>query len=226
MIPPEKYFQSLKRAFEDHASEAEAAQMHEYLLGHFTFYGIKQGPRRALVKTFLEKEGLCTYEDLRYYIHWLYTQEQREYHYTALDLVLKHKRNWREDIVGLAEYMITYRSWWDTVDMVASNVIGAYWLKQPGGKSEFLERWIVSSNLWLNRTAIIFQLKYKMDTDTDWLIRSIEPHINSEQFFLQKAIGWALRQYSKFNPTWVIDFVTQRNLMPLSYKEAMRIINK
>ena len=78
--------------------------------------------------------------------------------------------------------------------------------------------------MWLNRSAIIFQLSYKLQTDFDLLKAECEKHKNSDLFFIQKAIGWALREYSRFNPEGVKFFVNSRNLKPLSQREALRNI--
>ena len=90
----------------------------------------------------------------------------------------------------------------------------------------FTEKWMTSGNMWLQRTAILFQLKYKSQTDTELLFKYIIALDGSKEFFINKAIGWALREYSKTNPDIVIKFVTGHKLAPLSKREALKVINK
>lgn len=221
---PADYFEPLQEQLLQHAHDGNAAQMEAYLKGKFKLYGIKQGPRRAIFNDFVKRYGLPEYEQLRNCLKWLYEQDQREYDYCAVELLLKFKRNWKSDVLSHAEYLIVENSWWDTVDLIATNIVGAYLFKNPGLIEEVIPKMIQSDNMWLNRTAIIYQLKYRDKTDVQWLSNAILPHIDSTEFFHQKAIGWALRQYAKFNPEWVLAFVEEHTLKPLSRREALRLI--
>jgi 3-methyladenine DNA glycosylase AlkD len=120
--------------------------------------------------------------------------------------------------------MIVTNSWWDSVDVIAKYLVGGYLKKFQDQKLKLIEQFSNSNNLWLNRTAIIFQLSYKDKTDFELLKSECEKHKNSNEFFIQKAIGWALREYSKHNPKGVLDFASTANLKPLSKREAIRNI--
>ncbi|MBD78373.1 MAG: DNA alkylation repair protein [Crocinitomicaceae bacterium] len=220
----EPYFAPLKEVLISNGDQENADSMAAYLKDQFQFYGIKQTPRRTLFNQFVKEYGLPEYANLGQCIRWLYDQPQREYHYCAMELVLKLKRQWDDEVLKHASYLIATNSWWDTVDLIASNIVGAYLKKHPKLVEPTISMWIESENMWLNRTAILYQLKYKEETSTSWLTQSILPHIDSNEFFHQKAIGWALRQYSKFNPQWVIEFADNHDLKPLSRREALRLV--
>jgi len=222
----EQYFAPLKQNLIFAANSDYAAYMKGYMKNRFEFYGLKQKERRLIFNDFVKSHGLCDYEEIEGGINWLYKQPEREYDYCAMELILKFKRKWQKDVIEHAEYLITHNSWWDTVDLIATNVVGAYLLKHKEMIAETIPKWIESEDMWLNRTAIIFQLKFKTETDTYWLTKAILPHIDSNEFFHQKAIGWALRQHSKSNPNWVVDFVNEHELKPLSKREALRLIGK
>jgi 3-methyladenine DNA glycosylase AlkD len=149
---------------------------------------------------------------------------EREYQYLAIELMYRKRKLWTGDWLDLIETLILTKSWWDTVDGLAAKIAGTYFLRFSEFKEERIHRWIHSDNMWLNRSAIIFQLKFKDEVDTQLLTKSILPHIKSREFFHEKAIGWALRQYSKFNPDWVRDFLVEYQLRPLSIREASKYL--
>ena len=111
------------------------------------------------------------------------------------------------------------------MDTIAKNILGEYLLEFPLETESVIERFSNSDNLWLNRSAILFQLGYKQKTNFDLLKSECEKHKNSNAFFIQKAIGWALREYAKTNPEGVKNFVATSNLKPLSKKEALKNIH-
>lgn len=198
-----------------------AKTMSAYMRDHFPFLGIKTPQRREIVKEFLK-----VYPPEKEWVSILWNLPEREYQYTALDILFKIRKTLELKDLLLIEGFILNRSWWDTVDLLASNAAGYLLHNSPRLQLEFGEKWIQSENMWLNRTAILFQLHYKQDTDEDLLYRYILRHSDSSEFFLQKAIGWALREYSKTNAASVIDFVEKENLKPLSKREALKWINK
>ena len=198
-----------------------AKAMSSYMRDQFPFLGIKTPQRREMVKEFLK-----LYPPEKEWISILWDLPEREYQYTALDILLKMRKTLEPKDLTLIESFILNRSWWDTVDLLASNAAGFLLHNAPHLQVEFGEKWIHSDNLWLNRTAILFQLHYKQDTDEALLYRYILAHADSPEFFLQKAIGWALREYSKTNPNSVIDFIGKEDLKPLSIREGLKWIRK
>src|SRR5690606_30371199 len=119
---------------------------------------------------------------------------------------------------------IVNQSWWDTVDAIATHCVGQYLQNYPELKEEYNAKWILSDNMWLNRTAIIFQLKYKEQTNFELLKNNIRHFAGEKEFFIKKAIGWALREYSKTNPSAIIKFLDENDLQQLSIREASKYL--
>lgn len=143
-------------------------------------------------------------------------------HYTAVDLLRKYAKKLGPKDLPLVEELITTKSWWDTVDMLAVHVAGAVLRAHPKEIPKWNKRWITSDNMWLNRTAILFQLAWKEETNKDLLFANIERHAAHKDFFIRKAIGWALRGLAETAPDAVKAFVRSHKLSPLSEREALR----
>lgn len=207
------------------ASHKMAIPMENYMKNNFSFLGIKTEPRRTIFKQCYEKHQSEIKANFRTIIWELFQKTEREFHHVALDLALKEfKKNFeKEDIIFIEKLIIT-NSWWDTVDAFAKYLVGGYLQQFPKETFTVIERFSNSENKWLNRTAIIFQLSYKEKTNFDLLKAECEKHKHSTEFFIQKAIGWALRDYSRFNPDGVLNYVNNTNLKPLSKREAIRNI--
>lgn len=205
-----------------HANEQQARAMSDYLRNLFPFWGIAKPLQSELTKPFLrelQQQADADWEAIAR--HW-WLKPQREYHYCALEWVLLCKKKWLPEHIHFFEWLIQHQSWWDTVDAIASNCVGPYFLRWPGQKDEWVEKWSESGQLWLIRTAIIFQLKYKSKTDSELLFSLARRHAASKEFFIQKAIGWALRQYARTDPDAVQEFVSNTSLAPLSRREALK----
>jgi 3-methyladenine DNA glycosylase AlkD len=121
------------------------------------------------------------------------------------------------------EKLITTKSWWDSVDAI-NIVVGHIAMKYPEVKEGILSKWKKSDNIWLNRVSIVFQLKYKEKTDTEFLSKAILHNSKTDEFFINKAIGWALREYSKTNKEWVRNFIESHELSKLSVREGSKYI--
>lgn len=218
------YLVEIQKHFEPYVDEEIAVTMAAYMKNNFRFLGIKSPLRNALLKEFLAKHGNPNIENLSDIIIGLWSLPQREYQYCAMELAKKALTNpLPEDILTIT-YMLEYKQWWDTVDFIASNLVGHIFNKLPRVREDYFDKWVQSNDMWLNRTAILFQLKYKEKTDPTLLKKAIIPHLNSKEFFHQKAIGWALRQYSKTHPDWVSHFVNSHTLSKLSKREASKYL--
>ena len=134
-------------------------------------------------------------------------------------------RQMEEEDINLFEFMVTHKSWWDTVDYIANKLMGAYFREFPEKRHEYVRKWIASNNIWLQRSALLFQLKYKSDLDPELLGSTIRQLLGSKEFFINKAIGWVLREYSRTNPEWVKEFADMTELQPLSAREALRLMH-
>lgn len=212
----------LDELFAAHADDQKAQAMSDYMRNLFPFWGIAKPQRSELTKPFLhelQREADAEWEAIAR--HW-WLKPQREYHYCAMEWVLLCKKKWTKDSIHFFEWLIQQQSWWDTVDAIASNFVGPWFLRWPEDRDMLVEKWSESGHLWLIRTAIIFQLKYKSKTDSELLFALARRHAASKEFFIQKAIGWALRQYAAVNPEAVRYFVETTPLAPLSKREALR----
>lgn len=120
--------------------------------------------------------------------------------------------------------LVTTKSWWETIDSL-DEYVGLIALQDDSAKN-VLQEWSVDENLWLRRVAIDFQQRYKEKTDKEFLAKTIINNLGSNEFFINKSIGWSLREYSKTNPEWVKDFIDQHreNMSSLSIKEASKYI--
>lgn len=220
MIPYLKPFQELLRA---NANAENASAMKSYMKNRFEFFGIKATERRAIQKQFLSENGLPKPFDPEVFLA-LWTADQREFQMFGLDLLRRQAKKAGEDDIKLIEKLITTKSWWDSVDGLASWVCGPYFLKFPHKTRPITDDWAVSENMWLRRTSILFQLGYKEKTDEEILSDHIIKNLGSSEFFINKAIGWALRTYGSTNPDFVKEFVTEyeSKMHPLSIREATR----
>jgi 3-methyladenine DNA glycosylase AlkD len=216
-----------KKLIDSHAScrnEADAPFMKKYMKGKFEYFGIKSPKRREMLAAFLKENGLPAYEEVESVVWELWQQPERELQYTAMELYYKFRKNWNEDSIFFLEKLILDKSWWDTVDALAVNYCGYYFKNFPFMIIPVTEKWMNSDNMWLQRSAILFQLKYKTQTNTGILFNYISRCSDSKEFFIQKSIGWDLRELSKTNPEGVADFIRQQPLKPLSVREGSKYL--
>jgi len=212
----------LQASFKRNANAENAAAMTAYMKGHFPFFGIKTPDRRELLKEHIAMVGAPELEDLPSIARSAFELPQRELHQVAIDLLMKQARKLGPDHLPLVEELIITKTWWDSVDALAIHVAGTILKKYPEEIPEWNERWITSGNMWLNRTAILFQARWKDDTDRTLLFANIERHAAHRDFFIRKAIGWSLRELGATDPQAVRAFVASHTLSPLSEREALR----
>ena len=217
------YLKEIVKIYKANANSMNAAGAKAYLLNQFEFFGIKTPQRRTLCKAFYKTHPIQNHDELSLIVKECFEQPQRELHYFAIELVGHHKKIWNKKTLPLIEWMITHKSWWDSVDSTNTHVISEFFILFPEHIPAYTSKWNQSSNIWLQRMSILFQLNYKQNTDTALLKAYIEHCINEQDFFIRKAIGWALRAYAKNNPKWVKAFVKSHpNLSPLSKREALK----
>ncbi|HEY6142385.1 MAG TPA: DNA alkylation repair protein [Flavobacterium sp.] len=219
------FIQSLETAFQEKSHSENGLKMAKYMKNRFSFFGIKTEDRRLIFKTIWKENQKEVTENARSIVWKLFTKPQRELHYCGIEILIKElKKNYKKEDIQLIEKLITTNSWWDSVDVIAKYILGQYLLEHPLETEKVIERFSNSENMWLNRSAILFQLDYKQKTNFDLLKSECEKHKNSNEFFIQKAIGWALREYAKTNPEVVKNYVIHTNLKKLSQKEALKHI--
>ncbi|MBN1952771.1 MAG: DNA alkylation repair protein [Bacteroidales bacterium] len=218
------YLAPLVREYESHSAPQTAIWAKKYLKDQFEMLGVGTTARRQLMKAFFCEYGYPPPGQWKDFCIYLWQLPEREYQYTVLDALRKHtKKLNKEDILWIEELIVS-KSWWDTVDGLAAWIVGDYFRKFPEQIIPVTGRWMDSGNLWLQRTCLLYQLTYKEDLDTALLSRFIEKLADHKDFFIRKAIGWILRQYSKTNPRWVGDFLASHELSGLSRREGSKYI--
>ena len=217
---------ALQALFQSHADPLAAAPMKAYMRDQFPFLGIKTPQRRALLREWISEHGLPPLKDLRDVLLGLWALPEREFQYAALGLLGKFEQELPADFIDTIETLLTTKSWWDTVDSLATQTVGIHFRRFPNVRERTLARWRESDHLWLRRTCILFQNKYKTETDFDLLKTIIHENLGSKEFFINKAIGWALREYTRVDPQGVRSFVAATPLAPLSAREALKWLNR
>ena len=202
------------------ANSEHAASMSAYMRDQFSFLGIKAPLRRELSRDAVRAQKEINWE----FIFDCWKQPEREFQYLAIDCLDKVKSKLSPSDIPNLRHLIVEKSWWDTVDGLDA-FVGSIALRNAEVKETLLE-WSVDDNIWLRRTAINHQLSYKEKTDTTLFEQILVNNFGQQEFFINKAIGWSLREYSKTNPDWVRDFVGRHKvkLSPLSLKEASKYI--
>lgn len=217
------FINKLETAFEAKRNVENAFVMAKYMRNHFSFFGIKTEDRRRILKDIFQENNIEVAGNPREIALVLYSKPERELHYCAIEILKKQlKGNYKKGDIQLIENVIITNAWWDSVDTVAKYILGEYLLEHPSETEKVIQRFSNSDNMWLNRSAILFQLGYKQKTNFQMLKGAFEKHKKSNEFFIQKAIGWALREYAKTDPEAVRNFVASADLKTLSKKEALK----
>lgn len=217
------YLKEIKGIFQEHANPTIAKGAKAYMLHQFEFYGIKTPLRRKLSKDFYKAYPIYNTKELKALIQLCFKEPQRELHYFAIELLGFHKKLWNVQTITLIEWILTHNSWWDSVDGTNTHVIGKYFQLFPELVPKITDKWNQSNNFWLQRMSILFQLTYRKQTNLALLTKYIENRQLEKEFFVRKAIGWALRAYTYTDPAWVISFVKKHpELSNLSKREALK----
>ena len=208
------FVKQVQATFTAHRDKQIALQQSAYLKNQFPFLGLKKPLVFQLLRPLMRKADFSVDT-----IRTLWNLPEREYHYAACYLAEKISD------FEIFEYMLCHNAWWDTVDWIAATMIGGYFKNRPNAMS-IMDQWICDKFMWKRRAALIFQLKWKSATDWESLQRYVLLTAHEQEFFIRKAIGWALRQYSKSEPKLVSDFLKIHGpkLSPLSIREARKLL--
>lgn len=220
----QKHIDLLTQMFEKSRNLQDAEPMKKYMKDHFPFLGIKSPLRKELEKQFFKETNLLKEPFNQEFVLELWNKDEREYQYTALVYLEKSLKKLQKEDLHFLENLIVTKSWWDTVDALAPKPVGEIAQKYPEVIKETINGWAANENLWLRRASILFQLKYKQQTNENLLYQYIQKNADSKEFFIQKAIGWALREYSKTNPASVKEFIEDNQLAPLSIREGSKYL--
>ena len=223
MISPEEYFNLVRNKFALAGNPEVAQSQMKYMRYQFEYFGLKAPVWTPIVKNLMKEKGVLSGPSLKEYIRRCYKDEHREMHYAGLQMLEKQIKNEDRTMIHFLEECILTNSWWDTVDWV-SKLVGWHFLRFPDLQHSTCNKWISSSEMWLQRVAIIHQLSYREKTDEKLLFHLILQKSESKEFFIQKACGWALRNYSRTNKKAVSDFVSKHVLPALTVREGMRLI--
>lgn len=215
---------AIEKEFVNHLDDENAIGMKAYMRDQFDFLGLKKPLRAELLKPVFDSFKAVNSDEWPLIVQQVWNLKFREFQYVAMELCRKKSKDFQAGHLPLLEKMILEKSWWDTVDFVASNLVGDLFKRHPELIDKTISKWLKTENFWLHRTAIIFQLKYGKHTDQQLLFSLCSRYAEEKEFFIRKAIGWALRQYSKSNPGSVRDYIKKQKLSPLSVKEASKYI--
>ncbi|ADU29490.1 DNA alkylation repair protein [Evansella cellulosilytica] len=213
--------QDLATQFTLIADKEKAVRMSAYMKNRFEFFGIQTPERRKVVSTVFKEWEVGKKPIDWKFVFDLWKQSEREYQYVAVDYLIKSKKYLSADDLTQVKELIISKSWWDTVDAIASGVVG-YIVRTFPEQVKMMDDWIEDDNMWVKRTALLHQLSFKENTDEERLFYYCEKHASDKEFFIAKAIGWALREYGKTKPQSVITFVEKTPLQNLSKREALK----
>lgn len=214
------------------AGNAEKApQMQAYMKSLLPFRGVNAVPLQRLCREVFDAHPLPDEATWRTAVLNLWDgAAYREERYAAIELTghRRYRRFQNVETLGLYRHLVVTGAWWDYVDKIASKRVGPILRDEPGQVTPVLREWAVDDDLWVRRTAILCQLGRKDTTDPDLLayaiLSSTDASLHGRDFFIRKAVGWALREYAKTAPEWVVRFVAEHEtqLSGLSRREALR----
>lgn len=218
-----KKYLEIKKQFEQNEDKEKATTMAKYMRNLFEFYGIPTPRRKKIYKEFLKEEKKTKKVDWDF-LDKCYEDKHREFQYLVSDyLIMMNKFLTYEDVPKIKKY-IKQKQWWDTIDFL-DRVIGEIGLRD-NRVNEVMLTWSKDDDFWIRRVAIDHQLCRKEKTNTELLEKILVNNFGSDEFFINKAIGWALRDYSKTNPEWVRKFINKYKdkMNSLSIKEGSKYI--
>lgn len=215
-----------RRLFADLRAAADgerAAQMAAYMRDQFRYLGVQTPARRKISRPFLnaaKKERLLDWD----FVDACWQAEEREFQYVAADYLRKVRHLLTVADLPRIRGLAVTKPWWDTVDSLDATV-GSVVAQSDEGR-ELILKWARDENMWVRRLAIDHQLQRKESTDVELLSSIIEANLGSGEFFIDKAVGWALRDYSKTDPEWVRAFIAEhrQGMAALAIREASKYL--
>ena len=216
-------YSKIKQLFEQNRDEENAIKMSKYMRDLFKFYGIPTPIRKSLYKDLLKEEKAKKTIDWNF-LDKCYEDDYREFQYLALDYIENMQKFLTYDDVPKLYKYIKAKQWWDTIDRF-DRIVGNITFKD-GRINDLMLKWSKDEDFWLRRIAIDHQLGRKNKTNTKLLEQILINNFGSDEFFINKAIGWSLRDYSKTNRNWVKDFLSkyENKMDKVSLKEAYKYI--
>ena len=209
--------------FEENRNELLAESMSKYMQDKFRFLGIRGATRTEIYKKYFPDARKTKIIDWDF-VESCWNKEEREFQYVVVYYLKAMQKFLKREDISKLKYLIVTKSWWDTVDLLAK-VIGSLVIRIEG-YDQIMLKWSKDSNIWLRRVAILYQLSLKDKVDEIILDKILVNNLGDNEFFINKAVGWALRDYSKYNPEWVREFIKKNkdNMANLSIREASKYI--
>jgi len=224
-MTPSQFVCAVEQALTPLADASRAVQMKAYLLDQFEFLGLPAPVRRQAVKG-IGKVKWQTADDLLAAAELLWQKPQREYRYTAVDLLRKHSSMLSVNDLPALQDLLLRDAWWETVDGLSAAIAEVMHaaVLQKSNAAVAMDAWLKHPSHWVRRSAMLHQLGWRLDTDTTRLFGYAQQLADEKEFFIRKAIGWALRDYARWNPQAVTNFVAQHrtNLSGLTVREAAK----
>ena len=210
---------------EENRNELLAESMSKYMQDKFRFLGVRGATRTEIYKKYFPDARKAKTIDWDF-VENCWNKEEREFQYVVVYYLKAMQKFLKREDISRLKYLIVTKSWWDTVDLLAK-VVGSLVIRIEGYDQIMLE-WSKDSNIWLRRVAILHQLSFKEKVDEIILDKILVNNLGDSEFFINKAIGWALRDYSKSNPEWVTKFIekNRENMANLSLREASKYLDK
>ena len=214
--------EELEKELKAVANPDDAVAMKAYMKNKFEFLGVKTPARRKLTKAFFKQQtdSVIDWD----FINETWSNSYRELQYAALDYLESRKKLLTPSDLPRLKKLAQTKSWWDTIDFL-DRLVGTIIVRFPETK-EIILAWSRDEDIWLRRLAIDHQLLRKEETDTELLEKILANNLDQTEFFINKAIGWALRDYSKTNPDWVRAFIErhQTEMAALSIREGSKYL--
>ena len=209
--------------FEENRNELLAESMSKYMQDKFRFLGVRGATRTEIYKKYFPDARKTKTIDWDF-VENCWNKEEREFQYVVVYYLKAMQKFLKREDISRLKYLIVTKSWWDTVDLLAK-VVGSLVIRIEGYDQIMLE-WSKDSNIWLRRVAMLHQLSFKEKVDEGLLEKILLANLGDNEFFINKAVGWALRDYSKFNPEWVTKFIEKNrgNMANLSLREASKYL--
>ena len=208
---------------EENRNELLAESMSKYMQDKFRFLGVRGATRTEIYKKYFPDARKTKTIDWDF-VENCWNKEEREFQYAVVYYLKAMQKFLKREDISRLKYLIVTKSWWDTIDLLAK-VVGSLIIRIKGYDQIMLE-WSKDSNIWLRRVAILYQLSLKDKVDKQVLDKILVNNLGDSEFFINKAVGWALRDYSKYNPEWVREFIkkNKENMANLSIREASKYI--
>lgn len=214
--------------FSAHAHPEQVQPMVDYMKGRFDFYGIKSPERKELAKRYHPEVKVLTKKETFALVKRMWDEPKRELHYTAMEFLFRNKKflNEKSDIDFL-QGLATQHSWWDSIDFIAPKLMKIYFDAFPEMRNPKVDEWVKSGNIWLQRCALLIHLHQKEKVDLSYMFETILRLNNTKEFFVDKAIGWILREHAKRSPKIIQAFIEDHRsqLSNLSVREGLKHFN-